>query len=160
MNPIRRVTLLGSVALIALFSVAGGCQSSGPSAEVVALSVADAEMHGGQPERALRRAMEVLDEHPDSAMGNEIAGKALLKLGAYEAAEVKLLRAEELSSEPSDIARIADLIRFNAGLRAHSHGDLTLAKREWAGITNEAFRAQVFEAYTSVTGVEHAASIR
>jgi tetratricopeptide (TPR) repeat protein len=97
-----RLVLIGAALLGALHGVDVNAQKTPPSSDVRLVEGSTA-LYGGDPEKALRHAMEVLKERPDDVRARLLAARAHIAADRYAAAYDELRQAERADPRNVDV---------------------------------------------------------
>lgn len=97
-----RWVLIGAALLVALYDPAVDAQKSRPSSDVRLVEGSTA-LYGGDPEKALRLATEVLKERPGDIQARLLAARAHIAAERYSAAYDELRRAERTDPRNVDV---------------------------------------------------------
>ncbi len=113
----------------------------GEQPQIVTLLMAEARLRDGEVPEALALAQQVLAEDPLDPAANEVSGKALLKLGRFRDAELKLLAAQQAyRSTSAEYFQLEDLVNLSRGLGAYADADPDVAQRYWDAIEDPQLR--------------------
>ena len=128
---------------------------------VAALLKAEARLQQGRADEALTLADSVLEARPGDVAANEIAGKALLKMGRYQEADNHFTVALSAAApESADHRRLSDLTNITRGLVAWSDADPELARSYWKSVWHPTMRQRVDEALRSEARTARATTTR
>lgn len=115
-----------------------------------AVDAASAALHRGEPAEALVVLEPLLGPiGPDDAVAHELAGKAHLRMAAYEDASRHFRTARRSFAHPHDRRRAADLGAFADGLRAYANADFAGARAAWVEIDHPSLRRSAFDVLES-----------
>ena len=113
------------------------------------LLTAELDLRTGSADLALPAADHLLQRYPDDPRAHELAGKAQLMEGDFEAAGRHFTIARERYRDPDDVQRAADLLALSRGFEAYADGKLAAAQGEWEVIRSRELRASVLDASAS-----------